>query len=440
LVVDNEYMHLSDSSVPPAQGLWVNDEAQNGGVFVPWPEVRRIVLTGTKFAARLLEVQVTKASGDVITGTLSMSSIEGIWQGMRVKAHDWVSVSNFQRADYVEPPTYISSYCSFPDYDRDCMHHLEVDNEPFGRQWGWGVWRFYAQNGESLTGLMLGGFGIDRSNTSAVDGSGSRVPVGLFPSDVLSPEGAVDYDGKLSIAVTPGGNMRGFDFSMLRQSTIKAEMVNREVRDLRLDQGEGGDIVNNGFLVSSTFGNYQVGCVVRVRNLRKMELEPSADASAYGESYARTRALTPSWSIATVTGQRMQATAVQGRQSEMVPEEPPQGKYWRVRPPVERGEAGGDYVVSPNDEGYCLIPLAIISEFIPGERSVRLRDDAGGIKLKFARFHPGNTWISSGESGISYIDEDADTDLPLADMWLSYASGGQIHVIKLADLQALTQQ
>jgi hypothetical protein len=320
------------------------------------------------------------------------------------------------------------------------MHHLEVDNEPFGRQWGCGVWRFYAQNGESLTGLMLGGFGIDRSNTSAVDGSGSRVPVGLFPSDVLSPEGAVDYDGKLSIAVTPGGNMRGFDFSMLRQSTIKAEMVNREVRDLRLDQGEGGDIVNNGFLVSSTFGNYQVGCVVRVRNLRKMELEPSADASAYGESYARTRALTPSWSIATVTGQRMQATAVQGRQSEMVPEEPPQGKYWRVRPPVERGEAGGDYVVSPNDEGYCLIPLAIISEFIPGERSVRLRDDAGGIKLKFARFHPGNTWISSGESGISYIDEDADTDLPLADMWLSYASGGQIHVIKLADLQALTQQ
>jgi len=272
-------------------------------VVIPWSDVKAIETAGRAGGGQQT-VRVTKRSGEQIQGTAARLEIEGYWDGMTVTAKGWVSASNFHRDDFVKPPDKGMSACYAAG---TCTASID-----------WGTWQFYTRNGEVLTGLLDGAFGLDPGNGGAVTPGGQSIPVGQFPDKVLfSDLQAKGYDnGRFVIPVSPSFTVRKLGFTGVRQSRIDLELKNGEPGQLKLSPKQTSEIASNGFLTWASFGIYPVRCLVRIRSLDRMELVSSAAKSGVGQPVVQGGR---GWRISRRDGQDVSAESVHGHQMQSVP-------------------------------------------------------------------------------------------------------------------------
>ncbi|MCP4298309.1 MAG: hypothetical protein GY786_22205, partial [Proteobacteria bacterium] len=352
--------------------------------------------------------------------TASPVKVVAYWGGMPVIARDWVSLSDFEISFFVFPPDSNKSSCSTAGGCR-------------GKQ-DWSVWNFESKGGNVRTGMLTGGY----TNSGRAISQDSSVPYGSSSDYIVSRVGGGnDYrSDRFEIEISPYFTVNEINFTATSKGEIGLKFINGHLGTMNLDKQEINYINSNGYLIWSKYGEHQVRCLMKVKNLEKIKLVNSERYSnlkglmkdiSYPESF---------WSIREKDGNEYTVASLSGHQNQPVPKEPPSGKVWLGRPPLETGIVRGYFFVSPNDAGYCLIPLGIISRILPGKRSIVLNTKAGGATLPFSRFHPGDSWISNGVTGGEYIDNDIDTKVKLSDMWLSYEYKGNTKTIKLDKVEA----
>jgi len=411
------------------RGIYIG-EAGDGRRF-PWEEIKQIdILQQGKHGDKLALIE--SVDGNTIKAVVPGPSIEAYWHGMAVDAVNWVKASSFSRGAYTTPPKWGSSSC---DGAGGCR------NTPLS----WGNWKFVSKKGDSLEGIITGGFGVDRPGGTTQDGD--YIPVGKITNFIFFPSGgngAMLHDGKFEIDMSPGFNIKRFEFDLDDRFSpaIKLKFSNDKNGVFTTDPGEPDDLYDlyqSGFVAWTFFGPYQARTVVRIKDLDYMELleDENIDLIANVSKIIRPER---KWKVLKKNGDVISANVIKGYQRQQVPVDPPKGKYWMVRPPQKPGIAGGEYVISPHASGFHIIPINIISEIDPGTSTIRLRDDAGGQELNMSRFHPGNSWVYQGISGRTYIDDDADRKIPLKKSGYVSTGDSKNDEIPLSEISIILQE
>lgn len=412
-------------------GFYLDDEWKR----LPWLDIKSIKRGRTQ--NERIELEIIKKNGDIVESAYaSVNSLKtgGYYKGIPADAKDWRQISNIHKREYIHLPNSTVRYC----------HRAGGCNGEINTQWG--VWDFYAKNGEVFRGLIMSGFGlkIDTPEIGIVDHSPENV---IFSSH----QGGVYVTRKFDFNVTPAKAVSLFDFSTLHidiplfreNPEISVEFVNNMKGNISLTAQQRDHIMSNGYIVWSKYGNHQVQCIVRVHEINKMELVNTDEFSKLHGHVKQIYNKDTSWRIKTMDGEIPIATNLQGHQKQNVPVQLPQGKYlkktWIGRPPTEPGIVSGTYVVSPNEIGYCLIPMQIIDELLPSEKEIVLSKDASGKRLKFSRFHPGDRWVSSEFLNQLFIDDDIDSILSLSKMWFEYKAGDKEGTVRMVDVLSVKQ-
>lgn len=390
-----------------------------------WWKLKEIVIKRNLETGYKIQFILKNGNIETLTMDSAIVGVKGYWHGLPVIAKGWIEINNIKRGRYLKKTPRSPNI--------SCSGANKCDGSVITK---WGVWDFVAKDGFHLTGLITGGFGIDRPN------AGKRAAIGISPDKLTNlPFVGISFDSKKFEVGTGYFNViRSLDFSKLDSSMIGIKFENKHNGFLKLNKNSLADFHSKGYLIWSMFGKYPAKCIVKANNLEKMvSIKTKSIYKTIDKSLRKIKTLATHWQVEMKSGDYYKVNDVEGIQNQLVPKRPAKGFYWFIKPPQVPGEIGGRYVVSPNSMGYCLIPLSIISKLDPLKKQIVLTENAGGKQYPFSRFHPGTRWINNGISGLQYVDEDVDNPIKNEKIWLLYQLKGAKKKMGLWEIRMLKQ-
>jgi hypothetical protein len=352
----------------------------NASVSIPWKTIKSAAIDESG-------ATVSFTDGGTLKGKMD-TAVKVYYDEMEATALGWATVTCLNK-EAVALPENISSCCAGAG---GCS-----GGGPFLDSFG--NWLFTDKTGKSTEGFIDGPYG-------------GKDAQGGWPGSAYI---CVCRNNRMSIELMPKTVFSRASFVWGKDSVqVSAQLENGTSLESVLNGDEFTNLSTKGYVLWSSLGGYQVRSVTRARQLAHMELLGSTVPEGWKMLVSDIKHEEHAWQVTLANGKAITARSVSGYQRQPVPQPPSKGFYWAIRPPTQDGFAGGDYVVVPHSTGFYLLPLYAVSSIDPKARNIQLRGDTSGKSMPYVRFHPGLRWVSTGNSGGTYVDDTADKALPVS--------------------------